>query len=197
MTTRDNIKNSFDIVKSKNEVRITLLTNTIKMLTARNILNITDIEMNISKIIKNVRTHNRFELKSIGYHIYIADYKLTSISKLTDISDFLKSTHGDSRIIIVDVISSKTAEHVVNNFPKTEIFTKDELMLNLIEHELQPKIELLASDDSDKMLDEYCIKKDKLPVMSYSDPVRRYFNAKRGDIFRMDGGFQIRYRVVE
>lgn len=199
-SSRSDVRKSFNTIKSKEEIKKTLLINVVKMLTARKILNKGDIDKNIGNILNGYLSKHIFEIKNTNsgkYYITIIDYNLTSISKLSNISSFVKSTTGSSRIVIAETINPKISTYLFNNYNKTESFSKNELMINLIDHELQPKFELLDKKKAEEILDNYFIKKENLPVMLYSDPIRKYFNAKIGDVFRIDGGFQVRYRVVK
>ena len=75
--------------------------------------------------------------------------------------------------------------------------------MNIIEHELQPKFELLTEDEKNRQFSEYEIEKKNMSKMFSTDPIARYYSAKSGDVFRIIRpspftimGFHYRY-VVE
>ena len=50
---------------------------------------------------------------------------------------------------------------------------------------LQPKFELLTSEEKSIKMDYYNLNDRNLARMFSTDPVARYFNAKHGDVFRI------------
>jgi DNA-directed RNA polymerase subunit H (RpoH/RPB5) len=201
---RDNIKLSYQIVKSSAELKKIILTNVIKMLTNRGLFNITDLDSNINKLlsqnpttiyeIDTTKHEHEYEKKFI---IYLTNNKLSSVSKGSNINNFLTKNKYYSKIIIATEANSKAMKTINENFLNSEVFTENELLIDKINHELQPKFYLLSKQESIDLMKEYYIKRENLPNMLYYDPIRKYYNANRGDIFRIVDGFSIRYRVVK
>lgn len=89
----------------------------------------------------------------------------------------------------------------MDNFSDIEIFLVRELLENIIDNVLVPKHILLTKEDVELLLKEYKIKKRQLCCINSDDPISRYYNAKPGDIFRIErpsekSGYTVAYRLV-
>ena len=85
---------------------------------------------------------------------------------------------------------------------KVQILEYKDLLFNKIEHVFVPKHELVRSPQKIKeLIDTYKVpNKWRFPLMYKTDPISKYYNAKKGDIFKItrDGihGESIVYRCV-
>ena len=82
-----------------------------------------------------------------------------------------------------------------------ETFSENELVVDITEHELVPKHELLTTNDKNKLLETFSIKDIQLPKILSNDPISRYFGAKKGQVFKITrpsetAGTYISYRIV-
>jgi len=73
--------------------------------------------------------------------------------------------------------------------------------INILEHELVPKHEIVSPEEARKLLKELGIEPWQLPWISLNDPVIRAIGAKPGDIVRIirkspTAGVSIAYRYV-
>ncbi len=73
--------------------------------------------------------------------------------------------------------------------------------VNILEHELVPKHEVLPPDEAKKLLEKLGIQPTQLPWISIDDPVVKAIGAKPGDIIRIirkspTAGESIAYRYV-
>ena len=73
--------------------------------------------------------------------------------------------------------------------------------INILEHELVPKHEVLSKEEREKLLDNLKIVKEKLPKILSSDSVLEHINAKPGDVIKVyrssqTAGETLYYRVV-
>jgi DNA-directed RNA polymerase I, II, and III subunit RPABC1 len=80
-----------------------------------------------------------------------------------------------------------------------EIFSEPELIIDITEHILVPKHELLTDDEKDELLKIY--PESQLPKILLTDPVARYYGLKKKDIVKITrvsetAGYYINYRVV-
>ncbi|MET1159975.1 MAG: DNA-directed RNA polymerase subunit H [Thermoprotei archaeon] len=73
--------------------------------------------------------------------------------------------------------------------------------INILEHELVPKHEILSPEEAEKILRKLNVKPYQLPWISIEDPVVKAIGAKPGDIIRIirkspTAGVSIAYRYV-
>jgi DNA-directed RNA polymerase subunit H (RpoH/RPB5) len=73
--------------------------------------------------------------------------------------------------------------------------------VNIVEHELVPKHEVLSKEEKQKVLDKFKITTEELPKILSSDAVMEYLKAKPGDVVRImrdspTAGETVYYRVV-
>ena len=73
--------------------------------------------------------------------------------------------------------------------------------VNIVEHELVPKHEVLSKEETEEVLNTFKVTKEELPKMLSSDSILEHIKAKPGDIIRIirnspTAGESIYYRVV-
>ena len=83
-------------------------------------------------------------------------------------------------------------------FPNIEIISKNK---NRKEFGTYPKHELITDEEKKELLKIYRAKEIHLPKMLASDPIARYFGARKGQIFKITRGSEssgdyIYYRIV-
>lgn len=201
----------FQIEKNNEDIRRTILTNIVKMLTERKLINEENTDQNIKKLLSTQSDDYSYGINVDKYTdnldkffaIKIIHQKITAISKQSGISDFLYKYKDNPKIVIVKNISTKANQYVLNNFTKTEIFLEHELLINLVDHEYVPKYETLDknSDDYIKYNEIFHCKKRNIPKLLLTDPVARYYNLKKHDIVRVlrpseTAGYSSLYRIV-
>jgi DNA-directed RNA polymerase I, II, and III subunit RPABC1 len=179
------------------------------MLSERGLLKYENLENNIKSLTNKISDEMTYIIKLDKYNneddefyaIKFIPQKITAINKASGISEFLNKYKNKPNIVIVKSISGKAIQTVANNYPKAGIFSEDELMINLVEHDLVPQHEILSQSDAVKVLNKYnCIKRN-LPRILSTDPVAKYYNMKPGDICRIirpskTSGFVPFYRLV-
>ena len=190
-----------------------ILTNIVKMLTNRKLLNKDNLEQNIKKFITQESNDNIYKIKLDFPEIYYEDsddktyyikllyQKITGIAKSSNIGDFIYPRKNTPKLIVATGITGKALQQLKTDFLNSEVFTEDELMINLVDHVAVPKHEILSDEDAKLMMADYILKKRELPKIFINDPVSKYFNAKLGQIFRIIrpselAGESVYYRIV-
>lgn len=195
---------NIQIKKSELDVQITVLTNIVKMMTARKWLAETDLNKNISKLISKQSDQMTYTVKLSGSGqvvIKIIPQKITAINKTYGIIDFLNEHKDSHKILVVHEISKKAKQIVNKNHPNTEVFLEQELMINLIDHEYVPEHIPLTDEQQKEVLEKYHLKKKNMPKILKADPVSRYYNMKAGNVFKIirpceKSGISYCYRLV-
>jgi len=140
MAENQNVK-PHQFFKNKSDITITVLTNIIKMLTERGLLNKSDLNKNIKDITSKHPDDLVYKIKNKDNKLTTAllyPYKVTSVTKTSAVNDFLNAYKNEHKIIIVKDINKKSRQHIINNYSNSEIFLEEILMINLIDHELVP-----------------------------------------------------------
>lgn len=168
------------------EIEKTILLNLTKMLTERKVLEKKDFDKNLKILTDQITEERIFKISSNSneYHIMMIKGKISTIKKIQGLDNFLLNSKGKNRIFIGDQVSQKAYKQFIE-LKNTEVFFEHELMVNLVDHELQPKFELLTSEEKSIKMDDYNLNDRNLARMFSTDPVARYFNAKHGDVFRI------------
>lgn len=202
----------FQIEKSDIEIKKTVLTNCIKMLTERKLLNAENLSNIIDKVILSESDEDLYTVEIDNpktesgkkYLIKIFNQKIVSISKQSTIIEFLNKHKTIPKIIIVKDINQKPRQTITSNYPSTEVFLEQELMINLIDSEIIDTKYQILEKDSDRYkeyFEAYQNKKKQMPRLFIDDPMARYYNLKRYDIVRCirisdTSGLAPFYRIV-
>ena len=102
-------------------------------------------------------------------------------------------------------IATPPALRVLENYKSLgkwiEFFEFDEVVINITEHELVPKHELLTEEEKQEVLKRYNVKETQLPRILRTDPVAKYLGVKPGQILRITrksdtAGSYVTYRLV-
>lgn len=172
--------------KNYNEIIDTVLENCVKMLMERGLFNDSFQDIMKNRLNKNVsRGVYQIKTKEGIYFVKIYRQKVTSISKSTDIGDFLHKNMDNNTIIVVKEASKKVKQYLKKNHPKAELFMEHELMINLIDHVLVPTHELLSEKEAEELKEAYNLKNRMMSNMLSEDPVARYYRMKPGNICRI------------
>jgi hypothetical protein len=127
--------------------------------------------------------------------VSIVPQKITDIKNSDIINDVLKTYPQHKKIFVIDSIIEKAFNTLLRE-KNTEVFTKDDLMIDLMGYNGSPHRCRVNKDANDT----YFVKPN-MPRMHENDPLARYYNAKVGDIVEIIGnsvtnGFERRYRRV-
>lgn len=190
----------FKFYKSNEEITETVIENCFKMLKERKLIK----DYNLNNIISAIKNNFNYSLTLdtedrdgiTNYEIHYFNYINGQNSNI--VNDKIKMEKGKHKIIIID-------DSVFPNYKKTnyfvEVFKVSELMINLIDVKYCPKIQLLTKQEADKVLEDYNVLKKQLPQFEIYDPMVRYYDGRKGDIFKIFrnsivSAVSIAYRVV-
>merc|ERR1712048_1397906 len=96
-----------------------------------------------------------------------------------------------SIIILPSKLNSRASKYlqslhdVANGSMVIETFEESELIINITEHILVPKHQLLTNEEKNHILRRYKVKEAQLPRIQIKDPVARYLGLVRGDVVRI------------
>jgi len=194
----------FQVEKSRDDIRRTVLTNIIKMLTERKTLNKDNMDKNINLLLKeklDEETYNIPEKNNII--VKFIDQKITSINKQSAISEFVGSNKDKKLIIIVKDINLNSIRYIKNISENAEVFKEVELMINIVDHVFVPKYDVLDRNSNDYINFKtiYSCTKKGMPKLLDTDPLARYYGLKVDDIVRIirpseSSGQSAYYRLV-
>ena len=105
-------------------------------------------------------------------------------------------------VVVKDAITAFAKQVFIDAKPLIiECFKENELLVDKLEHVLVPKHELIEETEKKELLKIYKLKDSQLPKILSSDPIARYFGAKKGQVFKItrpseSSGCYIYYRIV-
>jgi len=187
------------ITYSQNEITNIIITNLLRMLYDRKLINDIDKE---KKILGNVENKNTFEIalnNDTKYSIYIINGELSSIVKSSSLDNYLSNNVNIHKIIIVKILTKKVCNQLNTEYRNTEFIFEHELMEHIPSKVFIPKHELLSPEEKKELLETF--NEHNLAEILTTDVMSRYYGAKIGDIFRIirpsiTSGNNIFYRRV-
>jgi DNA-directed RNA polymerase subunit H (RpoH/RPB5) len=207
--------------ESNEEIRISILTNIIKMLASRKWIN----ENNIDRLVKNVSEDvNNDLVYKIKLDVNLSklmtyepsqkkDFKEDDVvqiklffTKITgksqQILDFFDQESQHHKILIVDSITDKIKASLLESRLHSEILLKDFMKINLGDVEIGPKYTVLTPDECAEVQNEYGMKKIQMQKMWAHDPASLYMYLKKGQIVSIlrnseTSTFSTNYRMIK
>lgn len=180
-----------------------VLRNCIKMLFNRNLIEtqeLNSVSENAVSDYDDVSHTCTVQLSTGVARIKIVNEKISTVSKINGLAQFLETKQEDRRIIICDDIILRAFKEIVE-YPLTEVFWIQEFIIDPINHFLTPKHVPLSLAEKEEFLKEYNIKVRDIPRIEKTDPIVRYYNLQVGDIVKIirssiASGESVSYRVV-
>ncbi|XP_059670987.1 DNA-directed RNA polymerase V subunit 5C-like [Cornus florida] len=78
------------------------------------------------------------------------------------------------------------ARKVVDEYPiKVETFKITDLLVNVTKHVLEPKYEILTTEEKQKVLEKYKVEDKQLPRMLEDDAIARYYGLEKGSVVKV------------
>lgn len=139
----------------------------------------------------------RFE----GHAVLIVNRHITTLKKTMDVERFLEAHKDVHKFLVVPKRSKPLHVQVRAYGPQLELFTLNDLLVNISRHALTPKHALLSPERAEQVLAEYHATAAEMPKMYDTDPMARYIGAKAGDMVEVvrpsiTSGLSTAYRVV-
>lgn len=135
---------------------------------------------------------------------------LQSIEKMREVVDMLNKESQVTLTLVIDNVNTQTAIKLIKNHNaedakstgvKIEVFMHNELRINITKHMDVPRHIILSKEDAEQMKKDLDANNSQLSRILTTDPVSRYYAAKKGDIFKiirpsLSAGQTIIYRLV-
>ena len=164
----------------------------------------TCIEMIQQRGYTNIEHENEYMIKAFNVEtndnviIFIDSSIKLNKDTLTKYMSVMKSADVNHGILIYNEgVTSVTVKYIEQTIDMVlEIFPVRDLQFNITKHRLQPcKFRRLTTEEMIVFKEKYTL---KFPIMRYSDPIRRFFNFRRGDIIEVTNkNTSITHRVVK
>eukprot|EP00941_MAST-03F_sp_MAST-3F-sp1_P003501 g3501.t1 len=142
-------------------------------------------------------------------HVYfVEDSKRpkVGVAPLREVAESLKNQNCNRAIIIVEngltPLALQTLREMDEVFSvQMEYFKESELLIDITEHELVPKHEVMTEAEKQTLLKRYKLSENQLPRMQKTDPITRYFGLRKGQLVRIirpseTAGRYVTYRIV-
>lgn len=116
----------------------------------------------------------------------------------------MKDENVTKAILVVQEGITPFAKQALNEMAprfKIEHFKETELLVDITEHSLVPRHEVLTPDQKAALLQRYKLKDSQLPRMQIADPIARYYGLARGQVVKIirpseTAGRYVTYRIV-
>ena len=179
----------FQIEKNQSAVARIVITNIVKMLSARGLIR--NESATIQKVLTTRSDDGVYPIqldvlygtsKQKIFMVKLIPHKITGINKSYGASDFLNTYKEHGKFLIVEDVGLKIAQQIIKGSPNTEIFKEEELMINLIDHEIVPTHRVLSEEEARDFYEKFNLTKKQMPRILNTEPVARYYNMQPGDI---------------
>ncbi|XP_061360850.1 DNA-directed RNA polymerases II and IV subunit 5A-like [Gastrolobium bilobum] len=120
---------------------------------------------------------------------------------------YAKRLHEERVFRAILVVQHKLTNFALNSVREmsshfhVEIFMESELMMNVTEHVLVPKHQILTDSEKKTLLERYAVKENQLPRIQANDPVSKYYGLQHGQVIKIirsseTAGRYVTYRLV-
>ena len=156
---------------------------------------------------KNVDIYINDEYKNKKIYVHFHnEQKSFSKKDLLSITQEIITKYSDENINIILLLREKensavSKELTKESFKNVEIFLKKYMIFNITHHVFVPKHIILTPDEEREVLEKYNTTKGKLPKLSKTDPIAKYYGMLPDQICKIirkspEVGEYIYYRLV-
>jgi len=171
---------------TEEQIKKRVITNVVKMLYRRKILNLNEAQEYINKFI--ILDDDKFKITTNDDKIIIIklmDNSFPTISKQSELVNFLNKNNKTHNIIIVKTIANKVLQYIAKNYKTSEVFHESFFMIDLPKTYIVPEHIPLSEEDGQKVMNEYLAQKRQLHYIESTDACARYYNIKIGQIVKI------------
>jgi len=157
---------------------------------------------------KNIDIFINDEIKKEKIYIHFHN-EIKNFSK-NDLINIMKNIilkYDDQNINIILILREKensavSKELSKNTYKNVEIFLRKNMIFNITKHVYVPKHIILTENEEKELLEKYYTTKGKLPKISKTDPIAKYYGMKSDQICKIirkspEVGEYVYYRVVK
>jgi DNA-directed RNA polymerases I, II, and III subunit RPABC1 len=105
-----------------------------------------------------------------------------SIEKLLESMAKNKINHC---ILVYPKIITSSARKRVEKCRKIEIFSEEDLVVNVTKHQMMPLFRIMSDAEKKRFFLYTKLSEDRLPRISVNDPVAKYYGMNRGDLIKI------------
>mmetsp|Transcript_4462 Transcript_4462/g.11590 ORF Transcript_4462/g.11590 Transcript_4462/m.11590 type:complete len:155 (-) Transcript_4462:1143-1607(-) len=121
--------------------------------------------------------------------VFFPNEAKVGVKKIKEYAEKMKSSSVSNAILVVPTALTPFAKSALQDVfaPKfmIEQFQEQELIVNITEHVLVPKHEVLNAQQKETLLKRYRVKETQLPRIQLNDPIARYYGLQRGEVVRI------------
>lgn len=132
-------------------------------------------------------------------YVYYSEEPSVSIKTMRKFITILEEQKIPAGIIIYKTNMSPAANKIVTAIAsqyRIESFQESELLVNITQHTLVPRHEVLTAEAKRELLKKYRLKDTQLPRIQLNDPVARYYGLRRGQVVQITRSSETAGRYV-
>jgi len=160
--------------------------------------------MNLKREDLFIQVENRDDASDRIFVSFPEVSKKVGCSVLKETVGRMQTLNVSRAILVIEQGLTPQAKQVISEAAKNyriETFQDSELLVNISQHKLVPKHEVLTANEVRELLKKYKVINAQLPRMLVTDPIARYFGLKIGQVVRIHrpsetAGTYITYRCV-